>query len=61
MAIIQGWNQVRVSWTAPGNALGYLILYRLGDGAESQVNVEDPSATEYTIELTGEGKYHKMP
>ena len=56
-ATIQGRNQVRVSWTAPGNALGYLILHRLGGGSESQVNVEDSSATEQTIELTGEGEH----
>ena len=50
-------NQVRVSWTAPDNVLGYLIFHRLDGGSESQVNVEDPGATEHTIELTGEGQF----
>ena len=50
-------NQVRVSWTAPDNVLGYLIFHRLDGGSESQVNVEDPGATERTIELTGEGQF----
>ena len=57
MATIQGRNRVRVSWTAPGDALGYLILHRLGGGSESEVRVEDPGATEHTIELTGEGEH----
>ena len=50
-------NQVRVSWTAPDNVLGYLIFHRLDGGSETQVNVEDPGAMEHTIELTGEGQH----
>ena len=50
-------NRVRVSWTAPDNVLGYLIFHQLDGGSESQVNVEDPGATEHTIELTGEGQH----
>ena len=32
-------------------------MHQLGGGSESQVNVEDSSATEHTIELTGEGEH----